>query len=82
MRGPGIVSICLSLLVVHSAATAAEMEDGRMFDPGIGLKQPSGLAPEQTARLLGFLGDWNVEMTLYPPGAVLSALWGAEIRPR
>jgi dienelactone hydrolase len=57
------------LMLFTGAAQGAGVRDGRMYDPGIDLRQPSALAPEQTARLLGFLGDWNVESTIYQPNA-------------
>lgn len=77
-----VAAICT--LSIAPPSTAAEpappIRDGKLFDPGIGLEAPAKGAPKELARLLPFVGDWDLEMKIHRPGGeVLSSKGSAKI---
>ncbi|MCG8458233.1 MAG: hypothetical protein MI919_18290 [Holophagales bacterium] len=47
---------------------SGEVRDGRLFDPGVERTEPAPTAPEQLARLIPYLGDWELTMELHRRG--------------
>ncbi|MCP3958043.1 MAG: hypothetical protein GY719_09340, partial [bacterium] len=65
LRAPLLAS-CLLLLV--STLAAAEVRDGKLFDPGVALDRPAAGAPEALARLAPIIGAWDFELEVVQPG--------------
>ena len=63
-----IALFALTLLLTVSA-TQAEIRDGKIFDPGTQMTEPSEKAPQDIAKMSGFLGDWDVTLERFPEGA-------------
>ncbi len=60
-------SLIVSITVIFTPVSKAQVRDGRMFDPGIELTAPSELAPEALNKLAGLVGDWDLQLELYQP---------------
>ncbi len=67
MRRPVLLCL-LGLLWVSTAASLAEVRDGKMFDAGLRLEAPADNAPEALGQLSGWVGDWDLELVIHRQG--------------
>ncbi len=63
------------ILLLAVPGVQAETRDGKLFDPGTQMTEPSEKAPKDIAKMADFLGDWDVTLERFPEGkdAVRSA---------
>ncbi len=62
------ITATLWLLSTPALGSATEPRDGRLFDPGVSMKEPADGAPEELAKLRKLVGDWNLQQELHRPG--------------
>lgn len=61
--------LTLSLLLLLTAGVGfAEIRDGKLFDPGTQLTEPSERAPKDLAKFSDFVGNWDVTLETFAAG--------------
>lgn len=60
-----LLSLALLALAGAGPAGGAALRDGKRFDPAAKMTAPAAGAPEQLARMLSTLGQWDVELTTF-----------------